>query len=62
MKILITLKGGSSSIEGEAPFETMEKISEILNHRDESFIVLDKTPHGSVVVNKSAIGYIRKAQ
>jgi hypothetical protein len=62
MRILITIKGGASSIEGEAPFETMENIAEALNIEKKNFILLDKTSYGTVIVNKSSIGYITRKQ
>lgn len=64
MRILITLKGGASSIEGEAPFETLEKVLEVLNNDKECmFIDIDKTAYGGkVLVNKTAIAYITRKQ
>lgn len=62
MRVLITLAGGSSSIEGDVKLGDMQKIAEILSLPDEKFIVLDNTPYGDVVVNKSAISYIRRKQ
>jgi len=58
MKILITMKGGSSGIEGEYS-GTMKEILELLETGDK-FIFIDKTPYGEAIVNKSNIGYITK--
>ena len=64
MRVLITLAGGASSIEGDTPdpVTTMDKIGELLNNTKVDFIILDNTSYGDVVVNKSAISYIRRKQ
>jgi len=65
MRVLITFIGGASSIEGDTPehIETMEKINRVLNDTEnEQFIILNKTPYGDVIVNKSSISYIRRKQ
>ena len=61
MRVLITFIGGASSIEGDSPCETMEELLEVLG-RPGNFITVEKTPYGDVVVNQSAISYIRRKQ
>ena len=62
MRVLITLAGGSSSIEGDLPGGPMIETMELLKDRTVDFVLLEKTPYGDVVVNKSAISYIRRKQ
>jgi len=62
MRVLITLAGGSSSIEGDVKISDMQKIADLLSLPNQDFIVLDNTPYGEVIVNKSAISYIRRKQ
>lgn len=61
MRILVNLKGGSSSIDGDVKFTTFEEIIEFL--KDNEFIIVKKIPNGEPqVVSRSAIGYISRKQ
>ncbi len=61
MKIHVVLKGGASSIEGEVPVASLGELVEVLKIID--FLPLEKSYNeGTVMVSKTAIGYIRKAQ
>lgn len=65
MRILITIKGGSSSIEGEIRSAFLDKTSldDIVDYLSRNpFIILEKTAHGDVIVSTSAIGYITRKQ
>ena len=60
MRVLITFIGGASSIEGEFRENKLDDIVDYLSKNP--FIILEKTPYGDVVVNKSSISYIRRKQ
>jgi len=62
MKITIVMKGGASSIDGEIGAVALDELAKLLQNEKEKFIILDKTPMGKVVVNKSNIGYIARKQ
>ena len=61
MRILITIKGGASSIEGDVPVASLGELVEVLKAVD--FLPLEKSScGGTVMVNKTAIAYITRKQ
>jgi len=61
MRVLITLAGGSSSIEGDVLLvDDMKSLLGMLESA--GFIIVKNTSFGEVVVNTSAISYIRRKQ
>lgn len=59
MRVLIVMKGGSASIEGEVEQGSEEDLAKILNADKSQFIVVGSGIDRKVV-SKSAIGYIMR--
>ena len=60
MRILVIIKGGSSSVDGDVPQKNEEEFVKYLDESKSDYIILNDSLAGKTIVPKSAVGYMKR--